>query len=107
MKKHQFLTTAGFMKLRLLVAILCCLSGIALGAFALKQKQHSAVAEQTQTQEIERGLLTMPIPQEPGENEASSLGRLEQFWNDRLTYPTGHFNPAWLRSAADQHDKML
>src|SRR5690242_3073140 len=30
------------------------------------------------------------------------IGTLESYWNQRITYPTGHFNPAWLRAAARQ-----
>ena len=46
----------------------------------------------------------MPVAGERGESD--ELGRMEQFWNDRLTYPTGLFNPAWLRAAALQ-DKLV
>ena len=28
---------------------------------------------------------------------------MDTYWNDRLTYPTGHFNPAWLRRRAAGH----
>ena len=34
--------------------------------------------------------------------KASDLGRLEQYWSDRVTYPTGNFDPTWVRQAADQ-----
>src|SRR5438128_1297298 len=40
----------------------------------------------------------MPVHGEKGEE----LSRLEEEWNNRLTYPTGRFNPAWLRQAAAQ-----
>ena len=40
------------------------------------------------------------------DGEADSVGQLEKYWNDRITYPTGHFNPAWLRHAAAQADKI-
>src|SRR4051812_7035059 len=40
----------------------------------------------------------MPVLGEKGED----LARMEQEWNDRLTYPTGRFDPAWLRQAAAQ-----
>jgi hypothetical protein len=39
---------------------------------------------------------------EPGED----AGTLQTFWNDRLTYPSGHYNPAWLRRAAHQDDRV-
>ena len=31
---------------------------------------------------------------------------MEQEWNNRLTYPTGRFNPRWLRLAAAQHNRL-
>jgi hypothetical protein len=34
------------------------------------------------------------------ESEGKGLARLETYWHDRLTYPTGVFNPAWVRLAA-------
>ena len=48
----------------------------------------------------------MPVPGNRPETEAADLGRLEQFWNDRLTYPTGRFDPKWLRTAAAQHARL-
>jgi len=36
---------------------------------------------------------------EPG-GEPDDLDRMEAQWNDRLTYPTGLFDPAWVRRAA-------
>jgi len=35
----------------------------------------------------------MPVPG----GEADDLARMEEEWNNRLTYPTGRFNPAWVR----------
>jgi hypothetical protein len=40
----------------------------------------------------------MPVRGEKGED----LDRMESEWHNRLTYPTGRFNPAWLRQAAIQ-----
>ena len=48
----------------------------------------------------------MPAPGQRPETEAADLGRLERFWNDRLTYPTGRFDPRWLRAAATQHARL-
>ena len=39
-------------------------------------------------------------------DEAAGLAQLEQYWHDRLTYPTGRFDPAWVRAAAAQHARM-
>ena len=35
----------------------------------------------------------------PG-GEPADLDRLEAQWNDRITYPIGRFDPAWVRVAA-------
>jgi hypothetical protein len=40
----------------------------------------------------------MPMPG----GEADDLDRLEAEWNNRLTYPTGLFDPVWVRVAAAQ-----
>jgi hypothetical protein len=48
----------------------------------------------------------MPVPGVGSQTEASRLAQLEQYWHDRLTFPTGHLNPAWVRAAAAQHARM-
>ena len=48
----------------------------------------------------------MPVPGGDSRDEAAGLAELEQYWPDRLTYPTGRFDPAWLRAAAAQHARM-
>lgn len=50
----------------------------------------------------DRMVRDLPVPDED-ENEAEELGKLELFWNDRLTYPTGNFDSAWVREAAQQN----
>ena len=40
----------------------------------------------------------MPVPG----GEADDLDRLEEEWHNRVTYPTGIFDPVWLRLAAAQ-----
>ena len=40
----------------------------------------------------------MPVPG----GEADDLDRMEADWHNRLTYPTGRFDPAWVRQAAVQ-----
>src|SRR4051794_5563346 len=103
MNKNRSASTTGFLKLRIVLAILFCFASVGLVVSALKV--HSPVAERKNADRDDR-LPTIPVPGEPGGDEAENLGRLEQFWNDRLTYPTGKFNPAWLRDAVAQHDKM-
>ena len=45
----------------------------------------------------------MPVP---GSGEAERFGAMDTYWNDRLTYPTGDFNPAWLRAAKAQDARI-
>src|SRR5262245_16420438 len=45
----------------------------------------------------------MPVP---GSGEGEHFGAMDTYWNDRLTYPTGHFNPAWLRAAKKQDARI-
>ena len=93
--KFQSHSQFGFFTLRALVGLSLCLAGLALGGFALDQ-----VARHTrQDKSPERDLPTLS---ENPQEESSDLNRLEQYWNDRVTYPTGSFDPAWVRQAADQ-----
>jgi hypothetical protein len=74
--------------------------GLALAVFAFQRP-----AEQDrQAENLQRDLPTL------GENpqgEGADLGLLEQYWSDRVTYPTGNFDPAWLRQSADQDALVL
>src|SRR5690242_17085150 len=45
----------------------------------------------------------MPVP---GGDVGEGLNQMDGYWNDRVTYPTGNFNPAWLRHAAEQADSI-
>ncbi|MDQ6860818.1 MAG: hypothetical protein M3032_06645 [Verrucomicrobiota bacterium] len=47
----------------------------------------------------------MPFPGE-SEHEADKLSELELYWANRLTYPTGKFDPAWVRAAAIENEKL-
>jgi len=40
------------------------------------------------------------------ETDGAHLLDLEGYWNDRLTFPTGKFNPGWVRKAAEQDKKV-
>jgi hypothetical protein len=42
----------------------------------------------------------------PDGDEGESVALLEGYWNDRVTYPTGRFNPDWVRRAAAQDDRV-
>src|SRR6478672_11184695 len=46
----------------------------------------------------------LPPGGEVGKGE--QFAAMDTYWNDRLTYPTGHFNPAWLRAAKRQDARI-
>src|SRR5438094_1634302 len=95
MKKNSRVHSA-FFNIRLIISLLLSFSGALLALFG------SGVF----SRDAERPTRYLPVPGQRPETEAANLGRLEQFWNDRLTYPTGRFNPAWVRAAAAQHARM-
>src|SRR4029453_2044009 len=45
----------------------------------------------------------MPVP---GSAKGEQLAPMAPYGKDRLTYPTGHFNPAWLRAAKRQDARV-
>src|SRR6266481_6256404 len=96
MKKNSC-THSAFFNLRLLISLLFSFSGGLLALFG------SGVFSSS---EAERPARYMPVPGKRPQTEAADLGRLEQIWNDRLTYPTGRFDPKWLRAAAAQHARL-
>ena len=87
----------GFVNLRMLLGLTLGLSGIALAIFAGKE---AAVPRASEPERY------MPVPGAGSHSEADGLAQLEQYWHDRLTYPTGRFDPAWVRAAATQHARM-
>src|SRR5215813_11399969 len=99
--QHNFYK-GGFFNLRALISFTLCFVGVALALFAHFTPLTNPVSLLGGTR-ASRTLRYMPAPGAKPEAEAANLGRLEQFWNDRLTYPTGRFDPAWLRAAAVQH----
>jgi hypothetical protein len=40
------------------------------------------------------------------ETDGERLLELEGYWHDRLTFPTGKFNPGWVRKAANEDKKI-
>ena len=90
---------SAFFNPRALIGFGLCSVGVALVVFALIPSTNPLVRDN-------RLARDMPTFGEDPENEAIDLGRLEQFWSDRLTYPTGNFNPAWVRQAAAQHERI-
>src|SRR5436190_1832397 len=91
------LVEGAFINLRMLLALALGLSGIALAIFSGKE---GAVPRTSQPERY------MPVPGARPQSEVAGLARLEQYWHDRLTFPTGRFDPAWMRAAATQHARM-
>src|SRR3981081_3121285 len=87
----------GFLQIRALVALLLFVAAICLAKFSIAPPR-------VNNGERERGdvdrLRYMPVAGESGESD--ELNRMEEEWNNRLTYPTGIFNPALLQAAAVQ-----
>src|SRR5437867_8488431 len=91
------LSESGSISLRTLLGLTFALSGIALAIFAGKDGAARRSSDRDRY---------MPVPGANSRDEAARLAELEQYWHDRLTYPTGRFDPAWLRVAAAQHARM-
>src|SRR5438874_10433710 len=87
----------GFFDLRALLGLTLCFLGLALGIFAARESSLRRVSEPPRY---------MPVPGGNLQGEAAGLAQLERYWHDRLTYPTGRFDPAWVRAAAAQHARM-
>jgi hypothetical protein len=87
----------GFFNPRTLSALALCSGGVllAIGSIA-PPVRHSDGATSQGGRDIAKALRYMP---EPG-GKADDFDRMEAEWNSRLTYPTGIFNPEWLRLAA-------
>src|SRR5436189_402447 len=87
----------GFFNLRALLGLTLCLFGVALAIFAGREAALRPAPEPDRY---------MPVAGARSQSEAAGLEQLEQYWHDRLTFPTGRFDPAWVRAAADQHAQM-
>src|SRR5215471_20677188 len=93
--KTNSTSQSAFIKLRLLLALSASVAGVALAIFATRPS-----AEEQQLPQY------MPVAGGNTHDEAAGLSQMELFWNDRVTFPTGRFNPAWVRAAAAQHASM-
>jgi hypothetical protein len=77
---------------RILLAFVLCSAGIALAVISFAPRLQDG------QKSTDRLLRYMP---EPG-GKADDFDQMERDWHNRLTYPTGVFNPTWLRLAAAQ-----
>src|SRR3712207_9051363 len=81
-----------FIRPRLLLALGLCSSGMLFAVFAV-----TGLPQRKAAQPDKRLRYTAT----PG-GKASDLSRMEEEWHHRLTYPTGVFNPEWVRAALRQ-----
>src|SRR5437899_8559191 len=94
---RRSLGEGGFFNLRALLGLTLCLFGVALAIFAARDAALRPASEPDRY---------MPVPGGSSQSEAAGLEQLEQYWHDRLTFPTGRFDPAWVRAAAAQHARV-
>lgn len=106
--KFNRLSTSGFIRPRVLLAGLFCTLGVALAGFSFTKapsllgRGHVASADLIGDAGEATLARDMPVPG----GEIDDLIGLEMDWHNRLTYPTGRFNPEWVRKAAD-HDAKI
>ncbi len=95
MKKKSVPRTA-FVNLRFVLGLAVGSAGILLailsfGGLSLRQ-----------TGPVDQRLRYMPVP----DGRVDDLDRMEAEWHNRVTYPTGVFNPEWIRRAATQDARI-
>ena len=106
MKKNR-LSKSGFFNPRILLAFALCAFGALFATFSLTGMPNLLVGgiagsdREGEREEMARE-RDMPVPG----GEADDLNRMELEWANRLTYPTGRFDPAWVRRAAE-HDSRI
>jgi hypothetical protein len=104
----KYTSTSGFFNLRALSVFTLCSIGGLLATFSFTGAPNLFVGPSTGSahgaQRSDSGLRERDMPVPGGEPD--DLIRMELEWNNRLTYPTGRFDPAWLRLAADKHNLM-
>src|SRR5438067_12195643 len=93
--KHTPAGRSGFLQIRVLAALLLLGMGLCLAKFSFSPPQF--VRGERAHGDVDRPRY-MPVQGERGEE----LNRMEEEWNNRITYPTGVFDPAWIRQAAFQ-----
>ena len=75
---------------------------LALAEFGITQVQQPAVTPGRDSGTNSEPERYMPVPG----GDADDLNLLETQWMDRLSYPTGRFDPAWVRNAAEQDSQI-
>src|SRR6476661_3587509 len=94
--KNERHSRGGFLIPRILLSLVLCLSAGLLAFFSLAGVPSALLR---QTDDRPRFMIV------PGE-KADDFNRMEEEWHNRVTYPTGVFDPAWVRRAAE-HDATI
>src|SRR4051794_10240871 len=84
-----------FLRLRAAAAFSLGSVALALGLAAATDTSPEAVAADTRARYVPAG-----------NSDADNLDALEAQWASRLSYPTGHFDPTWVRAAARQDGRV-
>ncbi len=66
----------------------------------------ASVSEEAYEKVFDKEPAEVESKTEEGKEEYEMLLQQEGFWHDRLTYPTGRFNPEWLREAVRQDSQV-
>ena len=98
--KTKSSTSSAFFHLRVFLGFSLVLVGVGLGVFAGR-----SAAPQRPDGTTGRGYYK-PTLAGDSQGDLAGMARLEEYWHHRVTYPTGRFDPAWLRAAAVQHAQM-
>ncbi|MEY2548136.1 MAG: hypothetical protein QOD64_718, partial [Verrucomicrobiota bacterium] len=88
---------SGIFRPRIFGAFLLFSTAICLATFAINDLPRPERADRVPVSK-----RFMPAPG----GDPDDLDRMESEWNNRLTYPTGIFNPAWVRLAAAADARM-
>src|SRR5688572_11792378 len=80
---------------RIFLAFLFCSAGVLLAISSFTGMTWRSFRPR-EVREVTQAERYMPVPG----GEANDLNRLEAEWHNRLTYPTGLFDPTWVRRAA-------
>src|SRR5437870_5690305 len=94
--KKDCASQSGFFIPRVLLAFALCSAGALLAMFSLAPQSGAPI--RTAVRDAKQLQRDMPVPG----GKADDLDRMELEWHNRLTYPTGLFNPVWVRVAAAQ-----
>jgi len=98
--KRKSSSRSAFFNLRALLGFTLCLFGVALAIFAGRD------AMLPRPDGTARRARYRPSPGGDSQGDTAGMARLNEYWHHRLTYPTGRFDPAWVRAAAVQHAQM-